>query len=139
MSHVLASGYASPTTSKHTSLSYPQSRQQKLVEIRPKGPGSANILAVSNSAKCRKRQHADAQKCQRDRMKVALDRMARIMRIGGVGDEGTSGTKARLLETAVEYIQRLQDQVEELRESCNSGHATLPISDSISGHVEQCA
>ncbi|KAE8344838.1 hypothetical protein BDV24DRAFT_160141 [Aspergillus arachidicola] len=116
MSHVLASGYPIPAGSKHTSVSYPRNRQQKLVEIRPKEAGSVDILAVPNSAKCRKRQHADAQKCQRDRMKVALDQMARIMKMGGVGDEGTNGTKAKLLETAVEYIQYLQGQVEELRD-----------------------
>ncbi|KAL4892715.1 hypothetical protein BDV59DRAFT_179594 [Aspergillus ambiguus] len=50
-------------------------------------------MAGSNSVKSRKRQHADAQKCQRDRMKVALDQMARIMRMGGIGDEQTSGTR----------------------------------------------
>jgi FtsZ-binding cell division protein ZapB len=32
-----------------------------------------------------------------------------------------------LLETAVEYIRYLQEQVEELRESCNSGHATQKV------------
>ncbi|KJK65589.1 hypothetical protein P875_00010137 [Aspergillus parasiticus SU-1] len=100
MPHVLASGYPIPAGSKHTSLPCAQNRQQKLVKIRPKGmwllehmSGSAEVLAVPNSAKCRKRQHADAQKCQRDRMKVALDQMARIMKMGGVGDEGTNGTK----------------------------------------------
>ncbi|KAJ1716237.1 hypothetical protein NYO67_1521 [Aspergillus flavus] len=91
MSHVLASGYPISAGSKHTSVPYPRNRQQKLVEIRPKG--SVDILAVPNSAKCRKRQHADAQKCQRDRMKVALHQMAQIMKMGGVGDEGTNGTK----------------------------------------------
>lgn len=45
--------------------------------------------------------------------------------------------QAKLLETAVEYIQHLQNQVEELRESCNSGHATLPNLDSVAEHVEQ--
>ncbi|KAJ5474775.1 hypothetical protein N7475_004341 [Penicillium sp. IBT 31633x] len=125
MSHVLANSYPIILAgSSHTSFPYPRNRQRKLVEIRPKG--SVDILAVPDSAKCRKRQHADAQKFQRDRMKVALDQMAQIMRVGGVGDEGTSGTKAELLETAVAYIQLLQGQVEELRESCNSGHATLP-------------
>ncbi|KAE8165064.1 hypothetical protein BDV40DRAFT_297915 [Aspergillus tamarii] len=135
MSHMLSREYPIPAGSKHSSLPYPQNRQQKLVEIRPKG--SVDILTVPNSAKCRKRQHADAQKCQRDRMNVALDQMARILKIGGVWDEGTSGTKAKLLETAVEYIQHLQNQVEELRESCNSGHATLPNLDSVAEHVEQ--
>lgn len=37
--------------------------------------------------------------------------------------------QAELLETAVAYIEHLQGQVEELRESCNSGHATLPKGD----------
>jgi hypothetical protein len=35
--------------------------------------------------------------------------------------------QAMLLETAVEYIRYLQEQVEELRESCNSGHATQKV------------
>lgn len=47
--------------------------------------------------------------------------------------------QAKLLETAVEYIQHLQGQVEELRESCHSGHATLSEVDSVAEHVEQYA
>ncbi|CAI7576795.1 unnamed protein product [Penicillium viridicatum] len=97
-----------------------------------------------NSTETRRRQHADAQKCQRDRMKAALSQIERIMRMGGMGNEGTSGTKtnvltrnllgqAELLETAVEYIQHLQKQVEELRELDHGGHATTDAD------IQRCA
>ncbi|KAF4770613.1 hypothetical protein HAV15_013166 [Penicillium sp. str.  len=86
-----------------------------------------------NSTENRRRQHADAQKCQRDRMKAALGQIERTMRIGGTGNEGMGGTKAELLETAVEYIQHLQKQVEELRELGHGGHATPD------GDVQRCA
>ncbi|KAL5363252.1 hypothetical protein BJX96DRAFT_114512 [Aspergillus floccosus] len=129
MSHVF------PACPKQKRLPYTPDRLHSLVEIRPKG--SLATMAISNSVKCRKRQHADAQKCQRDRMKVALDQIARVMKTGGVGDELTSVTKAKLLETAVEYIQHLQDEVKELRESCHSRHATSSTVDSVIGSVEK--
>ncbi|KAJ5863261.1 hypothetical protein N7455_007329 [Penicillium solitum] len=113
-------------------LSYPLNRKRQLVEIRPKG-GSLLIMTNPNSTENRRRQHADAQKCQRDRMKAALGQIERTMRIGGTGNEGMGGTKAELLETAVEYIQHLQKQVEELRELGHGGHATPD------GDVQRCA
>ncbi|KAL5336545.1 hypothetical protein BJX70DRAFT_400491 [Aspergillus crustosus] len=81
------------------------------------------IVKPANPLEIRRQQHAQAQKQQRDRMKAALDRIAQIMEVGGV-NEGTSGTKAELLETAVDYIQTLQGQIEELR---GSSHATAAV------------
>ncbi|KAL2848787.1 hypothetical protein BJX68DRAFT_255806 [Aspergillus pseudodeflectus] len=124
MSHVLHNLQPTPTSSAHRTP-YPRIHKRKFVEIRPKG--AVVSVARENSTESRRRQHADAQKCQRDRMKAALDQIARIMEMGGVDEKGLSGTKAMLLETAVEYIRYLQEQVEELRESSSSsssGHAT---------------
>ncbi|OQE08628.1 hypothetical protein PENVUL_c009G02365 [Penicillium vulpinum] len=86
-----------------------------------------------NSIETRRKQHADAQKCQRDRMKAALDQIERIMKMGGAGNVRTGGTKADLLETVVEYIQHPQKQVKELRELGHGGHATPEVD------VKRCA
>ncbi|KAL3456024.1 hypothetical protein BJX64DRAFT_297085 [Aspergillus heterothallicus] len=125
MSHVLHTLQPTPTGSAQHRMPYPRIQKRRLIEIRPKGA----ILSVAreDSTESRRRQHADAQKSQRDRMKAALDQIARMMEVGGVDEKGLSGTKAMLLETAVEYIRYLQEQVEELRESCNSGHATQKV------------
>ncbi|KAJ5420188.1 hypothetical protein N7465_002707 [Penicillium sp. CMV-2018d] len=123
MAHVYANAQPTRTEAGKMRTSYPLNRKRQLVEIRPKG-GSLLIMTNPNSTETRRRQQADAQKCQRDRMKAALGQIERIMRMGGMGNEGTSGTKAELLETAVEYIQHLQKQVEELRELGHGSHAT---------------
>ncbi|GFG26575.1 hypothetical protein IFM61606_06564 [Aspergillus udagawae] len=63
------------------------------------------------------------QKNQRDRLKAALEQMARVLHAGGVrsGPRGPSGTKLQveLIETAVEYIQSLEKEVKTLRSSVN--------------------
>ncbi|KAJ5589396.1 hypothetical protein N7537_012074 [Penicillium hordei] len=132
MAHVHANAQPTRADSGQTRSSYPLNRKRQLAEIRPKG-GSLLIMTNPNSTETRRRQHADAQKCQRDRMKAALGQIEQIMRMGGAGNDGTSGTKAELLETAVEYIQHLQKQVEELRELGHGGHATPDVD------VQRCA
>ncbi|KAL2842195.1 hypothetical protein BJY01DRAFT_249238 [Aspergillus pseudoustus] len=133
------------------SLPYPSSAiTRKLIEIRPKGGprqtlskrrsqhmgcSLANQTAPTTTLEVRRQQHADAQKYQRDRMKAALDRMARLMEMGGVAGEGTGGTKAQLLEAAVEYMQHLQGQVEELRAGGSRGLMEAMGSDPSSGHA----
>ncbi|KAL4922053.1 hypothetical protein BDW62DRAFT_197291 [Aspergillus aurantiobrunneus] len=87
----------------------------KLTELRPKG---ALVIPPATPTDLKRKQHAQAQKQQRDRLKCALDRIAHMLEGGGV-QAGTGATKAELVEAAVEYIQKLQGQVEELR-----GHAT---------------
>ncbi|CBF83967.1 predicted protein [Aspergillus nidulans FGSC A4] len=110
------------STSKRSSFSIPSKKQnQKLTELRPKGP--LVLVAPASSIEFKRKQHAQAQKLQRDRMKSALDRMARMLATGTGGvHAGTAscGTKAELVEAAVEYIERLHGQLEELRAS----HAT---------------
>ncbi|KAL4874417.1 hypothetical protein BJY04DRAFT_225040 [Aspergillus karnatakaensis] len=133
MPHVLDQNMLSTSShsrSKQKRSPYDRSQERALVEIRPKG--AVVIMAGPNRVESRRQQHAQTQKCQRDRIKAALDEMARIMKMGGVKDEGTSGTKAQLLETAVEYIQQLQEQVGELRGasptgSGHAGHATQEV------------
>ncbi|KAJ5186520.1 hypothetical protein N7449_011284 [Penicillium cf. viridicatum] len=133
MAHVHTNTQPTRADAGQMRSSYPLNRKRQLVEIRPKAGGSLLIMTNPNSTDTRRRQHADAQKCQRDRMKAALGQIERIMRMGGEGNDGTSGTKAELLETAVEYIQHLQKQVEELRELGHGGHATLDVD------VQRCA
>ncbi|KAL4942390.1 hypothetical protein BDV06DRAFT_222244 [Aspergillus oleicola] len=98
------------------------STKEKLVELRPKG--SVVLVAPGSPMQFKRKQHAQAQKQQRDRMRAALDRIAATLE--GAGDRvnvnaGTGGTKAELVEAAVEYIQSLQGQIEQLR---GAGHAT---------------
>ncbi|KAL3433235.1 hypothetical protein BDV09DRAFT_196965 [Aspergillus tetrazonus] len=113
---------ATESTSKRSSFSLPSKKQsQKLTELRPKGP--LVLVAPASPIDFKRKQHAQAQKQQRDRMKSALDRMARMLATGTGGvHAGTAscGTKAELVEAAVDYIERLQGQIEELRAS----HAT---------------
>ncbi|CEL07704.1 hypothetical protein ASPCAL10859 [Aspergillus calidoustus] len=85
--------------------------KQKPREIRPKG--SVSTVHQISSTESRRKRHAVTQKEQRDRINVALKRMAQVMESGGL--RGTSGTKADLIFSAVEYIQTLQQQVKELR------------------------
>jgi hypothetical protein len=54
--------------------------------------GSVVIVAPASPTEFKRKQHAQAQKYQRDRMKAALDRMAQIMEVGGM-NAGTGGTK----------------------------------------------
>ncbi|KAJ9486607.1 hypothetical protein VN97_g6720 [Penicillium thymicola] len=132
MAHVHANVQPTRADAGQMKSSCSLNRKRQLVEIRPKG-GSLLIMTNPISTETRRRQHADAQKCQRDRMKAALGQIERIMRIGGTGNKEMSGTKAELLETAVEYIQHLQKQVEELRELGHSDHATPDVD------VQRCA
>ncbi|KAL2801810.1 hypothetical protein BJX63DRAFT_438478 [Aspergillus granulosus] len=89
------------------------STKGKLIDIRPKG--AVVLVATVDPTEFKRKQHAQAQKNQRDRMKAALDRIAQIMEGGGVHTGTTSGTKVELLEAAIGYIQRLQGQIEEMR------------------------
>ncbi|KAL4930280.1 uncharacterized protein BDV17DRAFT_289888 [Aspergillus undulatus] len=105
------------TSSKRRSIS---SARGKLVELRPKV-----LVAPESPMDSKRKQHAQAQKQNRDRMKAALDRIAAMLEGAGPGNGngsvGTGGTKAELVEAAVDYIQRLQGQIEQLR---GAGHAT---------------
>ncbi|KAL3461741.1 hypothetical protein BJX64DRAFT_289150 [Aspergillus heterothallicus] len=89
------------------------STKGKLIDIRPKG--SVVLVATVDPTEFKRKQHAQAQKNQRDRMKAALDRIAQIMEGGGVDAGTTGGTKVELLEAAIGYIQTLQGQIEEMR------------------------
>ncbi|KAL4782600.1 hypothetical protein BJX76DRAFT_358756 [Aspergillus varians] len=111
---------ARPPTRKRSSVS---STSGKLIELRPKGSalftldeGSLVVVTAGSPTEFKRKQHAQAQKQQRDRLKAALDRIAQIMEDGGP-NAGTGGgaTKAELVEAAVDYIQSLQGQLEELR------------------------
>ncbi|KAJ5490399.1 hypothetical protein N7453_011224 [Penicillium expansum] len=140
MAHVHANAQPSRADAEQTRSPYPS--KQKATKFT--GAGSILVMPYLNSTEARRRQHADAQKSQRDRMKAALGQMERIMRMGGAGNERTIGTKtnvltrnllgqAELLETTVEYIQHLQKQVKELRELGHSSHATLEMD------IQRCA
>ncbi|KAL4973520.1 hypothetical protein BDW66DRAFT_153706 [Aspergillus desertorum] len=113
---------ATESTSRRSALSILSRKQnQKLMELRPKGP--LVLVAPASPIEFKRRQHAQAQKQQRDRMKSALDRMAQMLATGAGGvhaETASCGTKAELVEAAVEYIGRLQGQIEELKAS----HAT---------------
>ncbi|KAL5045561.1 hypothetical protein BDW71DRAFT_208101 [Aspergillus fruticulosus] len=107
---------ATESTSKRSSLSISsRKKNQKLMELRPKGP--LVLVAPVSPIEFKRKQHAQAQKQQRDRMKSALDRMAQML---ATGTAGVHAGTAELVEAAVEYIERLQGQIEELRAS----HAT---------------
>ncbi|KAL3480949.1 hypothetical protein BJX99DRAFT_253935 [Aspergillus californicus] len=107
----------SATDRRSSSIS---SAKQRFIDIRPKQAGSVVLVAPASPTEFKRKQHAQAQKQQRDRMKAALDRMVQVMEGGGV-NAGTGGTKADLIEAAVGYIRTLQGEVEELR----TRHATV--------------
>ncbi|BCS23036.1 uncharacterized protein APUU_31261A [Aspergillus puulaauensis] len=88
------------------------STRERLIELRPKG--TVVVVASDSPTEFKRKQHAQAQKQQRDRLKTALDRIARIMEGRGV-QAGTGGSKAELVEAAVKYIQSLQGEIEQLR------------------------
>ncbi|KAL4954472.1 hypothetical protein BDW69DRAFT_183518 [Aspergillus filifer] len=81
------------------------STKGKLVELRPKGP--VVLVAPGSPMEFKRKQHAQAQKQQRDRLKAALDRIAAMLPGAGVGagaspddgantnNAGTGGTKVR--------------------------------------------
>jgi hypothetical protein len=54
---------------------------------------------ASGQVDSRRKRHAISQKNQRDRLKAALEQMARVLHAGGVGSgpRGSSGTKVRAL------------------------------------------
>ncbi|KAF4218285.1 hypothetical protein CNMCM8980_005465 [Aspergillus fumigatiaffinis] len=91
------------------------------IELRPKGEGVLITFpeGTSGQVDSRRKRHAISQKNQRDRLKAALEQMARVLHAGGVGSgpRGLSGTKVELIETAVEYIQSLEKEVKTLRSS----------------------
>ncbi|KAL4863173.1 hypothetical protein BDV12DRAFT_202324 [Aspergillus spectabilis] len=103
--------------------------ERKLTERRPKN--SQAIMGRVSPGDTKRKQHAQAQKTQRDRMKVALRRMAQMMDHGGVHAGKGSGTKAELVEAAVEYIRTLQGQIEALRgdatRPCEVGESEFPV------------
>ncbi|OJJ00761.1 hypothetical protein ASPVEDRAFT_40292 [Aspergillus versicolor CBS 583.65] len=92
----------------------------RLIELRPKG--TVVVVASASPTEFKRKQHAQAQKQQRDRLKAALDRMAHVLE--GRVHAGTSGTKAELVEAAVEYIQSLQGEIAQLRVALGARHAT---------------
>ncbi|KAL4869249.1 hypothetical protein BDV12DRAFT_196495 [Aspergillus spectabilis] len=91
------------------SLSY----SRKLIEIRPK----ELLVTRSDIPDLKRKRHAQTQKNQRDRMKTALELMANTLVANGV--EAT-GTRAELVETAVEYIMNLQQELDALRSGKSS-------------------
>ncbi|KAL3454176.1 hypothetical protein BJX65DRAFT_262886 [Aspergillus insuetus] len=66
--------------------------------------GSVVLVAPGDPTEFKRKQHAQAQKNQRDRMKAALDRIAQIMEGGGV-NAGTSTTT-----TGVTKVSSSRDQ-----------------------------
>ncbi|KAI9372833.1 hypothetical protein BJX61DRAFT_542343 [Aspergillus egyptiacus] len=100
---------SAPSSRRRSSAS---STRTRFLELRPKGP--LVIVSPASPTEFKRKQHAQAQKHLRDRMNVLLDRIGQILEAGGV-KQGTGGTKVELLEAAVDYIQSLQGQVEELR------------------------
>ncbi|KAL4884914.1 hypothetical protein BJY04DRAFT_214798 [Aspergillus karnatakaensis] len=98
-------------------LSQHRSIDRKLTELRPKG--TLTVVARLSHGDIKRKQHAQAQKTQRDRMKSALQAMEDLLEgaegAGGVQAGKGSGTKAELVEAAVEYIRTLQGQLDELR------------------------
>ncbi|KAH1492735.1 hypothetical protein KXV95_001405 [Aspergillus fumigatus] len=96
----------------------------RFIELRPKGEGVLITFpeGASGQVDSRRKRHAISQKNQRDRLKAALEQMARVLHAGGVGSgpRRSSGTRVELIETAVEYIQRLEKEVKTLRSSVNT-------------------
>ncbi|GIK05203.1 hypothetical protein Aspvir_009307 [Aspergillus viridinutans] len=106
----------SPPSSYSSTAARPPPR---FIELRPKGEGVLITFpeGASGQVDSRRKRHAISQKNQRDRLKAALEQMARVLHAGGVGSgpRGLSGTKVELIETAVEYIQSLEKEVKTLR------------------------
>ncbi|KAH2125225.1 hypothetical protein KXW75_005654 [Aspergillus fumigatus] len=96
----------------------------RFIELRPKGEGVLITFpeGASGQVDSRRKRHAISQKNQRDRLKAALEQMARVLHAGGVGSgpRRSSGTRVELIETAVEYIRRLEKEVKTLRSSVNT-------------------
>ncbi|KAL3488956.1 hypothetical protein BJX62DRAFT_239540 [Aspergillus germanicus] len=86
---------------------------KKLIEIRPK---EIIIHTHTSPLDHKRKRHAQTQKHQRDRMKAALEVLANTLEARGVG---ATGTKAEVVELAVEYILGLQREVEGLRDRCS--------------------
>jgi hypothetical protein len=61
---------------------------------------------ASGQVDSRRKRHAISQKNQRDRLKAALEQMARVLHAGGVGSgpRGLSGTKVRMFELLQELL-----------------------------------
>ncbi|RHZ47224.1 uncharacterized protein CDV56_102768 [Aspergillus thermomutatus] len=127
----------SPPSSYSTSAARPPPRY---IELRPKGEGVLITFpeGASGQVDSRRKRHALSQKNQRDRLKAALEQMARVLHAGGVGSvffmgllsaetraagsgmvaDGVESTlQVELIETAVEYIQSLEKEVKTLRSS----------------------
>ncbi|KAL4805407.1 hypothetical protein BDV18DRAFT_161061 [Aspergillus unguis] len=83
----------------------------KLIELRPKG----TLVRPASPTDSKRKAHAQAQKQNRDRMKAALDRIAQMLEAGGGVHAFGGGTKAELVEAAIEYIEHLQGQLAHLR------------------------
>ncbi|KAL3474750.1 hypothetical protein BJX99DRAFT_174466 [Aspergillus californicus] len=84
---------------------------KKPIYIRPK-----EIILFSegpNIPDLKRKRHAQTQKHQRDRMKAALDLMANTLEARGVG---TTGSRAEVVEAAVEHILSLQAELDGLRQ-----------------------
>ncbi|RLL98486.1 hypothetical protein CFD26_102970 [Aspergillus turcosus] len=131
----------SPPSSFSTTAARPPPR---FIELRPKGEGVLITFPEGGAPQVdsRRKRHAISQKNQRDRLKAALEQMARVLHAGGLGSgssagsglRGPSGTKVRglnsyrveLIETAVEYIQSLEKEVKMLRSSVKEAPLPLP-------------
>ncbi|RHZ48252.1 hypothetical protein CDV55_100710 [Aspergillus turcosus] len=123
----------SPPSSFSTTAARPPPR---FIELRPKGEGVLITFPEGGTAQVdsRRKRHAISQKNQRDRLKAALEQMARVLHAGGLGSgssagsglRGPSGTKVELIETAVEYIQSLEKEVKMLRSSVKEAPLPLP-------------
>ncbi|KAF7117626.1 hypothetical protein CNMCM5793_006718 [Aspergillus hiratsukae] len=138
----------SPPSSYSTTAARPPPR---FIELRPKGEGVLITFPEGAAAQVdsRRKRHAISQKNQRDRLKAALELMARVLHAGGVasgsgsgsGPRGPSGTKVRataldswhlrveLIESAVEYIQSLEKEVKMLRSSVKEVPVPVPRPD----------
>ncbi|KAF7588337.1 hypothetical protein BBP40_005865 [Aspergillus hancockii] len=94
---------------------------QKYIELRSKQGGLLIKFSHDPHAPTdfKRRKHALSQKNQRDRLKVAFDQMAQVLHTSGVssGRKGGLCTKVELLETAVEYIQHLQNEIRAHRDN----------------------
>ncbi|GFF58499.1 hypothetical protein IFM46972_11123 [Aspergillus udagawae] len=88
----------SPPSSYSSTAARPPPR---FIELRPKGEGVLITFpeGASGQVDSRRKRHAISQKNQRDRLKAALEQMARVLHAGGVGSgpRGPSGTKVRVL------------------------------------------
>ncbi|KAE8374471.1 hypothetical protein BDV26DRAFT_295972 [Aspergillus bertholletiae] len=92
----------------------PRNHSQKYIELRPKEGGLLIKIPKSHSD-FKRQKHALSQKNQRDRLKTAFDQMAHVLSTSGVDNGRKRGlyTKVDLIETAVEYIQYLQTELNE--------------------------